>query len=35
VTDKGLDHAFEQVKMIVAELRERIAREKDSESKNA
>lgn len=35
VTDKGLDHAFEQVKMIVAELRKRIAREKDSEQKNA
>jgi dephospho-CoA kinase len=27
VTDKGLDHAFEQVKMIVAELRERRSRE--------
>jgi dephospho-CoA kinase len=27
VTDKGLDHAFEQVKMIVTELRRRVARE--------
>ena len=27
VTDKGLDHAFEQVKMIVAGLREKIAAE--------
>ncbi|MGN6514472.1 MAG: dephospho-CoA kinase [Rhizomicrobium sp.] len=29
-TDKGLDHAFEQVKMIVAELRERIAKQKNA-----
>jgi dephospho-CoA kinase len=34
VTDKGLDHAFEQVKMIVATLRERIAAERNSK-KNA
>jgi dephospho-CoA kinase len=27
VTDKGLEHAFEQVKMIVDELRQRLARE--------
>lgn len=32
VTDKGLDHAFEQVKMIVADLREKIAAEKKSEN---
>ncbi len=32
VTDKGLDHAFEQVKMIVAGLREKIAAEKKSEN---
>jgi dephospho-CoA kinase len=31
VTDRGLDHAFEQVKMIVAELRAR----RDSQTKNA
>jgi dephospho-CoA kinase len=30
VTDKGLEHAFAQVKMIVAELRERRRREKAS-----
>jgi dephospho-CoA kinase len=35
VTERGLDHAFEQVKIIVAELRERIARAKDLEQKNA
>ncbi|HEY5338297.1 MAG TPA: dephospho-CoA kinase [Rhizomicrobium sp.] len=29
VTDKGLDHAFEQVKMIVKTLREKIAAEKN------
>lgn len=29
-TDKGLNHAFEQVKMIVAELRERIAKQKNA-----
>jgi dephospho-CoA kinase len=36
VTDKGLDHAFEQVKQIVKTLRERIAAQKKSkkESKN-
>ncbi len=28
VSDKGLDHAFEQVKMIVTELRERLAAKK-------
>jgi dephospho-CoA kinase len=28
VTDKGLDHAFEQVQMIVKDLREKIAAEK-------
>ena len=28
VTDKGLEHAFEQVKMIVATLRDRLARDK-------
>jgi len=32
VTDKGLDHAFEQVKMIVAELRERRSREESKGS---
>lgn len=32
VTDKGLDHAFEQVKMIVADLREKIAAEKKLEN---
>jgi len=32
VTDKGLDHAFEQVKMIVSELRERRDREKSKGS---
>jgi dephospho-CoA kinase len=31
VSDKGLDHAFEQVKMIVASLREQIARKKAAE----
>lgn len=32
VTDKGLDHAFEQVKMIVTELRERRSSEKSKDS---
>jgi dephospho-CoA kinase len=32
VTDKGLDHAFEQVQMIVADLREKIAVGKKSEN---
>jgi dephospho-CoA kinase len=32
VTDKGLDHAFEQVQMIVADLREKIAAGKTSEN---
>jgi dephospho-CoA kinase len=32
VTDKGLDHAFEQVKMIVEELRRRVARENSSDA---
>ena len=32
VTDKGLDHAFEQVKMIVDELRRRVAREKSNDA---
>lgn len=30
VTDKGLDHAFEQVKMIVKDLREKIAAKKNN-----
>ena len=30
VTDKGLDHAFEQVKSIVKALRAQIAEKKDS-----
>jgi len=30
VTDKGLDHAFEQVQMIVKDLREKIAAEKNN-----
>ena len=35
VTDKGLDHAFEQVQMIVKTLREKIATEKRSQTNNA
>jgi len=32
VTDKGLDHAFEQVQMIVKDLREKIAAEKKKDA---
>jgi dephospho-CoA kinase len=32
VTDKGLEHAFEQVKMIVQELKYRLSQEKPQDA---